>query len=479
MGIATQIMLGIKGQDQTGEAFNSVAQKAQKTTSALKKMLLGATAGIGAVMIVRNAKQQIDEMSNIAATARQMGESGEYVQKLSGALGQVGIKGADMDSLATAFAKMTKETGAVGAKGFEDMLSSISQLGSEKERIEALSQTFGKSLGANLAPLVRQGPEAFREGLRDVMAAMPAVSDQATGMADNVSSALKLAGQEVKVAWQSVLGNILTWFGDTFGVAPGDAITMMIASVKGGVGAVWEFFAICFRNIGRVIDYFRSDWKSAMEWVLNGVKGYLKAVFDFWVQVFKSLGNVAVSFGKQLWSAIKGDGFDWSAIVDEATRELGKVGDKYKDIWKSLKPQGNEFLQFESLSSAADVYRKTMDTARKGIAAQAKLVSGTISESVTDGIEEASQKAVKAVKDASNKFTEAGSYEAMKLVYANAAKSVAGATATASPITPRHRTPGGANTSGNGIIQSILEVARNIDARLSSMDRRLAKVEVV
>ena len=483
MAIATQIMLGITGQDKTGDAFASVAARASKAGSALKRNLGLITAGLGIAGVAYAAKKAVDEMGTISDRAQQMGVTADYAQKLAGALDQVGIKGVSLDSLADTFSKMTKETGATGAKGFEDTLASIAAIGDEGGRVEALAKVFGRSLGPNLAPLVRQGPDALRQGLADVMAAMPAVGDAAANAGDRVSDALKIAANTGKAAWQSALGSIILWVEDAFGMPFGEAMGAALANVKWAVGMIGLAFSTLFGNIKKVIAFFVEDWRGALQWVWNGVSGFVVSVFQAFWQIFKSIGAMAVSFGEQIWSAMKGDGFDWSAIGDDAEAELGKIGGSLKDVLKAAIPTGNDKLKFDVIDWDAQFAKRDemIATARKGVASQALLASGGVIEGVAD-------EAVKAIKDATKEaaFVEAGTYAALKLIMGNrgGAMSAGSGSAQAAASYGAGRPASGAGSSAAadrtaGLMQKLIDVAATIERGVSTLTLHAARLEAV
>ena len=472
MALATQIMLGITGQDKTGDAFASVAGRAAKAGSALKRNLGLITAGLGIAGVAYAAKKAVDEMGTISDRAQQMGVTADYAQKLAGALDQVGIKGVSLDVLADTFSKMTKETGATGAKGFEETLAAIASIGDEGGRVEALAKTFGRSLGPNLAPLVRQGPDALRQGLADVMAAMPGVSDAAANAGDRVSDALKIAANTGKAAWQEALGGIILGIEDAFGMPFGEAMATALANVKWAVGLIGLAFSTLFGNIKKVIAFFVEDWRGALQWVWNGVSGFVVALFKAFWQIFKSIGAMAVSFGEQIWSAIKGDGFDWGAIVDDANAELGKIGSSLSDVLQSAIPTGNDKLKFDIIDWEAQFKKRDelVATARKGVASQALLASGGVIESVAD-------EAVKAIKDAAKEqsFTEAGTYAALKLAMGNrgaafGAASSPGSGYSASTAQARQE---------SSLMSKLIEVAQSIRAAVSDLSASAKRLEAI
>lgn len=476
MAIATQIMMGITGQDKTGDAFASVASRAAKAGKSLKRSLAFLGAGLGVAGIAYAAKKAVDEMGTISDRAQQMGISSDYVQKLAGALNQVGIKGASMDALADAFGKMTKETGAVGAKGFEDTLAAIASIGDEQGRVEALAKTFGRSFGANLAPLVRQGPAALKEGLADVMAAMPGVSDAAANAGDRVADALTIAANTGKAAWQEALGSIIIGVEDAFGMPFGEAMGAALANVQWAVGLIGLAFSTLFGNIRKVINFFVEDWRGALKWMWDGVSGYVASLFQAYWQIFKSIGAMAVSFGAQIWSAIKGDGFDWGAIVDDAKGELGKIGDTLKDVLESAIPTGNDKLKFDVIDWDAQMAKRDalVATARKGVASQALLATGGVIEGVAD-------QAVKAIKDAAkeNTFIEAGSYAALKLSLANRAAAgapgIAAGSDMAAPGMPQSR----AVAQQASALDKLLSVATRIETGLQTFASAVQRLEAI
>jgi hypothetical protein len=477
MALATQIMLGISGQDQTGNAFASIAGRAAKAGSSLKRHLGLITAGLGITGVALAAKAAIGSMDKVVDSAQQMGVSAEYAQKLAGALDQVGIKGVDMDSLAGAFSKMTKETGAAGAKGFEETLATIAAIGDEQGRVEALAKTFGKSLGANLAPLVRQGPDAFRKGLEGVLAIIPATSDAAVNAGGIMADALKNAAGTMKAAWYDGLGSIAKNWEEALGMPFAEIIAVALANVKWFVDTASLGFTTLFGNISKIIAFFVEDWRGALEWQWNGVKSYLGAVFNFWMQWYKSIYSIAVSFGKEIWNAIKGDGFDWGAIVDDANAELGKIGGSLKDVLQAAIPTGNDKLKFDIIDWDKQFAKRDelIAAGRKGVQSQALLSSGSV-------IEDVAHDAVKAIKDAAKdvSFVEAGTYAALKLAMGNRGAAAVGAAAFGGASAPGGYSASTAQARQEGSLMSkLIEVAQSIRAAVSDLSASCKRLEAI
>lgn len=416
MSAAAQIALAIKGQDQTGAAFSSVAKQASASLGKLKHLAIAAGAGLGLGKLVSSAKEGIQELGLLSDQAQRMGTSSEYVQKLTGALGQVGVVGVNVDNLASAFGRMTKETGKTGAEGFKATMEGIAGLGTEQERVNELVRVFGREMGAKFAPLVRQGPEAFSQGLDGVMAAMPAVSDAAVNAGDMVADAMSVASAQAKTAWLQTLGNIIVKFQETFGMSLGEAIAVAVEYVKFGAKVAWEYFRVFGENIGRLAAFFVEDWRGALKWVWDGFTGWLSALWELFKSVFVGIKNIAVEFGKQFWNWISGDEADWGAIWDTAVAGAKDAADKAKKLLSASVPRGNDKIQFaqvdmEGLRASRDA---AIEIQREGVKAAGLLATGR-AEAETAATEGAA-KIAEAAKEA--KAASAASYDYVKIAAA-------------------------------------------------------------
>ena len=412
----TQVQLQLRGQDQTGQAFASVAKRADKAFAALKQRagMLKLTAGV--VGIAYAAKKAIDGMADLYTHAQRAGTSADSLNRITQALDTVNIAGANTDQISNAMARMAQVTGKVGEAGFKEVLANIAALGDEKDRLEELGRVFGRRFGRNLAPLVRQGPEALQEGLDGVMASMPELSSAGVDTAADVQTAMSHAGKTLKAAWWSALSSVLQGFKSVFGVDLNEAITVAIADIKWFVGLLVEGFRVAFSNVKNVFDLFATDWRAGVKWLWEGWSTFAVSLWDAFKQAFVTIGRLAIEFGKQIWSAIRGDGFDWGAITETASREFNKLGKKVKGVLDAAIPSGGDLIEFEKLDWDAQT-RKLMESTQKakdGLAAQALLATGGISE----GLEEGAKKAANTMKDAmKGAMVEAGTYEHLKLAY--------------------------------------------------------------
>ena len=444
----------------------------------MKKVLHGALAGIGVGLTFHEVKKALDEMREVNDEAMRAGVSASYMQKLVTAFDQVGIVGLDMDTVAKAMQAMTKSTGAAGKAGFESTLASIAAIGDEQGRVAALADTFGK-MGPKMAPLVRQGPDALREGLRAVMAAMPAVTDEAVAASAETSEALKLAGVECQTAWRQVIGNIGLWAQETFGGTVAGAITELVQNIKWCVEVGWAYFHAFGVNIGRVAEYFCEDWRSALAWVANGVK-------ELWLANMKLQGQIIESSAKTMMGVVKrvspiyklisgmtGEDLGWKKWAEDAEGEISKVGKSGYEVLLNMIPRGNDKLKFEipDMGEMLKQRREMIKTAQEGLEAKTKLATGSV-------IEEAAKEGVKAIKDAArNTYTEAGTYDALKLALANRTGGAFMGRVGGSSAQGGYEV--GAGAQSGGLMSALVTVAKNIETKLNDMSLRMARLETV
>lgn len=419
MPIASGVNLRIRGEDRTAEAFASVAKRSKKAMGGLKRAMAWAGAGIGVAAIARSAARGAQELGLLSDQAMRFGESAEYVQRLTGALGQVGIVGAEVETLAKAFQEMTEETGRQGAEGFRETLAEIAAMGDEQERVIRLGEVFGRRMGPRLAPLVRQGPQALIEGLDGVMDAFPAVSEASVNAGDSVADALAAAGAASKAAWLDALGSVIEGFENAFGMSAEEAIRKAVANFEWGFGVLTTILGVFIHNVGEVVRFFVSDWRGALQWVWDGFSGWLKAVWELFKSVFTGIKNVAVEFGKNFWSWIKGEGFDWGAVFDSAIDGARDASQKARDLLKASIPRGGERIEFASvdLEALRQARRDTMAEISRGIEAKAKLATGaaTASAEVAEAGGRAAEKVRDAAREADAEFVSGSGYEALRL----------------------------------------------------------------
>ena len=365
--------------------------------SKLRGVAMAAGLGLSFGAIAYGAKRAVDALGELSDQAQRMSSSAVDVQKLTGALDMVGIVGVNVDAMAKAFGKMAKETGAVGVRGFRGVMQSIAGMGSEQERVNELVRVFGREMGEKFAPMVRQGPQAFIEGLDGVMAMMPAVTDAAVNAGDSAADALKIAGNTITVAWQQTIGDMVAGWEDVFGVSFEEGIYTAIEYVKWFAASAWKHFKALGENIGKVAWSVVDDWRGALESMGLHIVG-----------TYNSIWSLAKEFDKQYVKWAMGDGaVDWKAVWQEAV-------DGYKAVGESEFGKGIAWSVVDdaALARARDA---AIEIKKAGIEAAKKLVAGGVEADAT--IADAATKATKAVKDSAKDaaYVSAGSYAALKI----------------------------------------------------------------
>lgn len=394
---SSSILFSLNGVDKTAGAFDSVQKRAQSAMSKLRGVAMAAGLGLSFGAIAYGAKRAVDALGELSDQAQRMSSSAVDVQKLTGALDMVGIVGVNVDAMAKAFGKMAKETGAVGVRGFRGVMQSIAGMGSEQERVNELVRVFGREMGEKFAPMVRQGPQAFIEGLDGVMAMMPAVTDAAVNAGDSAADALKIAGNTITVAWQQTIGDMVAGWEDVFGVSFEQGIYAAIEYVTWFVKSAWAHFKAFGENIGNGAWAVVDDWRGALD-----------SLGLMFAGTFNAIGMLAKEFGKQLWKWVKGEGaMDWKAVWQEAV-------DGYKAVGESEFGKGIAWSVVDdaALARARDA---AIEIKKAGIEAAKKLVAGGVEADAT--IADAATTATRAVKDSAKEaaYVSAGSYAALKI----------------------------------------------------------------
>ena len=182
-------------------------------------------------------------MSALTDRAADAGTSAPALQTLVGAMQQLGVRGASLDTVSRAMQNMARTTGEVGAEGFAKVLGQASRMSSEAERLDFLSKAFGRTQGAVFASIIREG-DAGVQKLLELAGGYPAVGDAAAQAGDRAADARARASDAIKAGWFEMLGNLVIGFENTFGPLPEVA-----AKVANGILAAFKFVADVVRTI--------------------------------------------------------------------------------------------------------------------------------------------------------------------------------------------------------------------------------------
>ncbi len=397
MAKQTGITIGIEGVDRSAQAMTAATANVERGANRIKAAFdrsvgasqfqsinmrfraFGATAvaqgqliAAAVMRIGRAAGNAASELGNLTDRAADMSVTNVYAQQLSRALDHIGIKGADLDSLANAFLRMSRTTGEVGAGGFEKVMRGIAAMNTEQERATELQRVFGRT-GMQFAPMLREGPEEFERSLKAVMDVMPAVTDAAADAGDSMADAYTVAADSIKVGFQQVLGDIGASIEETFGMSLPALVMQAAAIIKAAFQSAGAALALEFHNI----------WESAKwvwGWIEYGAKKAGNAIANAWRKYIS--GNELVELD------IKPPEFDFQSWEDfggaEAVEEYEAALKRIYDYEESMKGGKNRGGIVEGAEEAADV------------------------------LSNAASKISNAFKNA--KFVDAASYEAIKIV---------------------------------------------------------------
>ena len=244
------INLTISAVDATGAAFRSASLRTSSFRasvggigSSLKAAALQALPFIGVAGAIRAAASAFREMSTLTDRAADAGASAPALQKLVGAMQQLGVRGASLDTVSRAMQYMARTTGEVGAEGFAKVLGQAARMGSEAERLDFLTKAFGRTQGAVFASIIREG-DAGVQKLIELAGGYPAVGEAAAQAGDRAADAMARASDAIKAGWSEMLGNLVIGFENTFGPLPEVA-----AKVANGILAAFKFVADVVRTI--------------------------------------------------------------------------------------------------------------------------------------------------------------------------------------------------------------------------------------
>lgn len=474
MAAATSVRMELKGKDATKKAFDSVAQRAK--TSQAK---IGAALKFGAIAIAVGAAAKkigasLDQLNKLNDIAQQAGTSATWLQKFVGAMGQAGIN-IKTEGLVASMQKLnatlvnTEKLKALEKLGvdvshlrglkpeeaFTGFLDIVSKIPDEQKRLLVLQRGMEEQ-GLRLAPLLRQGPDAFKQSLDTVMAAMPAASESTVTLATNANNAFALVGQSFSAVWQNCLGSILTWADESFG------------GVDKAIMTTWEY-----------VRYFGATFVTQCQTMAESVQ---QIVGLFSVDLVDGLKLVGVRIG-QLMMLVAGPLMRFAAFVVgrfsedmEMAIESFRMGiDQTLADWESgiLEKHG-----MKPLKSFADRITGEFAEVQERIAknnkmfdAKATLATGNaVTESLhaLPELEEKTKKSVKnGVKEGLAAGIEAGSYDALK------------ATAQAAMDGAHFASGGSASGSSSSSMGKVASASRASADRLSaieSMMRQLLEV---
>lgn len=373
---STQLTLKVAAIDATARVFERVASSAMSVTKSIAKW--GSVAAVAAGGAFALAAKSLGELSD---TAMRAGASAKDLTQLSTALNVIGIKGASVDELATAFQRMTKETGEMGTAGFGKVIGKLSQLSTEQERAAAAQKVFGRT-GLNFLPLIDMAAKDGVESIKGITAAMPGVSDAAAQAGDKVWDSFTIMGNGVKSIWYEVVGKISSWLDSKFKGGIREAALKGVAYMRYFAKVAWAYikpFFIDFQGALEALGELIGKWamnvdaimsavfEAKVENVLTRMNGFfykfaagVDAAWEMYVKHDLEAADRAIALGEA----------EAKRVADVTSKNLGE---KLKVLFRELKWKPTEGVFAKIDTSAADeALKKELANAEKA----AKLIEG-------------------------------------------------------------------------------------------------------
>ena len=252
--------------------ISAITGVASGVLSSIRSGILGVTAAVGALTAATIGAAK--SFSALGDRAAQAGTTADELDRLAATLSSAGVRNANIDTIADAFARMAKTTGATGLAGFRETLATIAGMGDEADRVRELSRIFGRTFGPGLAATVRQGPDAFREGLDGVMGALSTVSDKAVEAGDAIADGFDFAKRGVLRSIQTVLVDAATRAFGKVGLSARAAGALV-------AGYAEVYASVVMRNLGPLWDRVKAAVLNAPRLVKASLKLILADVADF------------------------------------------------------------------------------------------------------------------------------------------------------------------------------------------------------
>ena len=362
----------IKAVDKTAGAFSSIRKGAASAAGSIKSMLGPALAAAGAYLGAKSIMSGINELGNLSDTAQRASVSVDELTRASTAMQILGIKGMGVDQLATALQRMEKATGETGLQGMYNVIHAIGQLPNEADRANEAMKVFGDA-GLNMIPLINAA-DTSTNALKDVVDAMPGVSQAAADAGDGAADAMAIAGSGMKSLWLDSIGYVVRLFtGDMkkdIRSAMTEIVTDVTYKVKSMVLSIqkaWRTITNFSERVGGALGsgistFLREGIGGAFDKIKGAANGVWKSIGGERIEAaIKSLDSGLVdAFGSIASGDFKGALLNVSNGVTGAANKL--VSDNIKNLANSL-AKGD----FKAALEASKGVYKDLDKAARGV----------------------------------------------------------------------------------------------------------------
>ena len=436
-GNKTKIEVRLTAIDKVSQTLTSVGKKVReifrhplksiaKLAKATAKLAIGfAAAGAALAAAVGTAVVSCArKLSALTDAAARAGTSSSDLHKLSVVFAELGVRGADIETITTGLQRMAMTTGHVGTEGLKKVLAQIASIGDEQERIKELTRVFGRSFGPSLAHLVRQGPDAFKEGIEGCLASVVAVEDQVADSADSIADGWNRMTDGLSVGWQTFVMTIASNAVNATGKT-GAQIGALVAARFAYFG---EVAAIHFQKIAAFFTNCVRSWREDSEefcvWLGTRLLQMTDAITGPIMHFFSRLWG----YCKAIYNAVVAT-FTDDDIADAWSNTLAEQEEAWQlfhdELMKPVKMPGKNLIDTSELDKWLEEARARLEAKKEAIEglaeATSKAASGTPlvegAEDAADLLTDAADKISKSFKEAQG--IRADSYEAQKVILAN------------------------------------------------------------
>ena len=316
-------------------------------------------------------RRVFSEMHELTDRATEVGAKAADVRRLSAAFEELGVKHAGVEDVVRLMNYMQKATGDTGVDGLKRHLSAIAGITDATERAAELTRVFGKE-GIRLGFLLRKGPDAFKDALDGMMAAMPGMSDGAIEAASQIDKGFAWIARDIKNSWTNLVAEMVQkWTGD-LGPNVELGLALMWVDVKKWFNKVTTYVGAAFLDLWDGIihpfdgipSHNLDDAKALMPEIdaaAEEVKEELRRSFaaaDILAGPKDELGDIAdigVAAAAKISDAWKGAGAilsgSYEAVKVQALRAFGAAGKAVTAARDSLR--GSSVVSSASSASAS------------------------------------------------------------------------------------------------------------------------------
>lgn len=267
--------IAIDAKDQTAGAFDSIASRARVTGSQIKKMVGGALIGAGAYLGLNKIGDGVDELGKLSDVAQKAGVNVDELTKAATAFSVVGIQNMGVDEIGKAFAMMGKNNGRTGLGGFFQTIEEIGKIEDLSERSKKAMEVFGRS-GLEFMPLINAA-KSGTEAIREVVNAMPGVSQAAANAGDAMADAKKIGAEAFHSIWLNAIGKVC----ELFGVNIRNSAVSMAAYMDFGARVAWRYLKAFFDSNDEGAKRFKLVWESVKDAVIRSVVIMSATCFEY------------------------------------------------------------------------------------------------------------------------------------------------------------------------------------------------------